>query len=299
MAEGAILTCVNNLTHWDVLWRAINGGGWAGNCGRDDRAIKTPYTPETLINSRLRQHAYPIPLALASSAAAFLYLGYASYDTFSKRPASEEDLERWLMYCPSEYVVKAECVAEWTISLYYLLKTLFLLYFALRRTRGLTYIYSLQQTFFRGHEVQNDSRLAQLRAHFYTFLQQLQLLTLGRRWSGSKPSSSVVGKLWRSYGPGIMASAAVFLRPPTPAPARQQVNLNSSAAFPESTASIFSHGSADATQSILERRRALRDQQPRAPHVHASPHAAPGPALALLALPALAPSAPLTPNASP
>jgi hypothetical protein len=33
-----------------------------------------------------------------SSLAAFLYPGYASYKTLAQRPASEADLERWLMY---------------------------------------------------------------------------------------------------------------------------------------------------------------------------------------------------------
>lgn len=54
-----------------------------------------------------------------SSLVAFLYPGYASYKTLSQRPASEEDLERWLMYwCVLGCVVGVEYVAEWVISWY-------------------------------------------------------------------------------------------------------------------------------------------------------------------------------------
>lgn len=57
------------------------------------------------------------PESLPSSVVAFLYPGYASYKTLSQRPASEEDLERWLMYwCVLGFVVGIEYVAEWVIS---------------------------------------------------------------------------------------------------------------------------------------------------------------------------------------
>ncbi|KAJ6481778.1 TB2/DP1, HVA22 family-domain-containing protein [Mycena sanguinolenta] len=270
---------------------------------------------------------------LVSSVAAFLYPGYASYKTLSQRPASEEDLERWLMYWSVlGCIVGVEYVAEWAICwipLYYPLKTLFLLYLALPQTRGSTYIYSLHlQPFFREHEVQIDSLLAQLRAYVYTFLQkQIRLLwehiggSMGQQQApleanpaGSAPQppepgsglGGVVGSLWRSYGPGIMASGAAFLRPPAPAPARQPINLNSPAAFPASgsTASMFSRGSPDATQSILDRRRqleaelaALNSAVPPMSMPVPMPHQGPS-SLSSLSLP-IAPSAPLTPNASP
>lgn len=52
-----------------------------------------------------------------SSVVAFLYPGYASYKTLSQRPASEEDLERWLMYWSVlGCVVGVEYVAEWLVS---------------------------------------------------------------------------------------------------------------------------------------------------------------------------------------
>ena len=48
---------------------------------------------------------------------AFLYPGYASYKTLSQRPASEEDLERWLMYWSVlGCIVGVEYVAEWLVS---------------------------------------------------------------------------------------------------------------------------------------------------------------------------------------
>ena len=52
-----------------------------------------------------------------SATAAFLYPGYASYKTLSQRPASEEELERWLMYWSVlGCIVAAEYIAEWVIS---------------------------------------------------------------------------------------------------------------------------------------------------------------------------------------
>ena len=54
-----------------------------------------------------------------SSIGAFIYPGYASYKTLSQRPASPEELERWLMYWSVlGCVVGIEYVAEWLISWY-------------------------------------------------------------------------------------------------------------------------------------------------------------------------------------
>lgn len=52
-----------------------------------------------------------------SSAVAFLYPGYASFKTLSQRPASEEELERWLMYWSVlGCIIGVEYVAEWLVS---------------------------------------------------------------------------------------------------------------------------------------------------------------------------------------
>lgn len=52
-----------------------------------------------------------------SSVVVFLYPGYASYKTLSQRPASEEELERWLMYWSVlGCIVGVEYAAEWLIS---------------------------------------------------------------------------------------------------------------------------------------------------------------------------------------
>ncbi|KAF5350584.1 hypothetical protein D9756_008767 [Leucocoprinus leucothites] len=110
------------------------------------------------------------------SLVAFLYPGYASYKTLSQRPASEEELERWLMYWSVlGFVVGIEYVAEWVISwipFYYTLKTLFLLYIALPQFKGSSYLYKTHlQPFFRTHETQIDSTLARLKSKLYAFLQ--------------------------------------------------------------------------------------------------------------------------------
>lgn len=63
--------------------------------------------------------SYSSGLYLQSALAGFLYPGYASYKTLSQRPASEVDLERWLMYWSVlGCVVGVEYVAEWLVSWY-------------------------------------------------------------------------------------------------------------------------------------------------------------------------------------
>ncbi|KAJ6591210.1 TB2/DP1, HVA22 family-domain-containing protein [Mycena vulgaris] len=255
---------------------------------------------------------------IVSSVAAFLYPGYASYKTLSQRPASEEDLERWLMYWSVlGCIVGVEYVAEWVICwipFYYPIKTLLLLYLALPQTRGSTYIYTNHlQPFFRTHESQIDSLLAQLRVYIYTFLQkQIKLLwehigasvgqqsldpQAGAAHPGAPPPpppnglGGIVGSFWRSYGPGILANGAALLRPAAAGPQRAPIDMNSSAGIPPS--SMFYRGVGATTQSVLERRRQLEAELAALPAVPSS--------LSSLALPVTpgSPAAPFTPGASP
>jgi receptor expression-enhancing protein 1/2/3/4 len=201
------------------------------------------------------------------------------------------------------------------------MKTLFLLYLALPQTRGSTYIYTVHlHPFFRTHESQIDSLLAQLRVYIYTFLQkQVKLLwehigsSIGQQQGpldshantypdGAAPPppdssglSGVVGSLWRSYGPGILANGAAFLRPaPATGPQRAPITMNSPAGIPPS--SMFYRGVeavGTTTQSILDRRRQLEAELAALPAV-------PGPSsLSSLSLPISPGSVPLTPQASP
>lgn len=56
---------------------------------------------------------------MSSATAAFLYPGYASYKTLSQHPASEADLEKWLMYWSVlACIITIEYVAEWLVSWY-------------------------------------------------------------------------------------------------------------------------------------------------------------------------------------
>ncbi|PFH53476.1 hypothetical protein AMATHDRAFT_45361 [Amanita thiersii Skay4041] len=178
---------------------------------------------------------------LISSVAAFLYPGYASYKTLSQRPASEEELERWLMYWSVlGCIVGIEYVAEWLISwipFYYTLKTIFLLYLALPQTRGSSYIYiNHLSPFFHSHERQIDAALASLRAKIYAFVQERlkalweQFSPAGQQQAAFDPAgretssgtrhaapgpAQLVSSFWRSYGPGILASGAALLRQTT------------------------------------------------------------------------------------
>ncbi|TRM66903.1 TB2/DP1, HVA22 family-domain-containing protein [Schizophyllum amplum] len=219
---------------------------------------------------------------IISAVAAFLYPGYASYKTLSQRPAVEEELERWLMYWSVlGCIVATEYVAEWLISwipFYYGIKTIFLLYLSLPQTRGSSYLYEQHlQPFFHNHERQIDAAIASFRSRVYAFAQervralwsqvavamgqpppqdQLNEAPTSGASTGATPTLSdpvsgpaaLVGSLWRSYGPGIVASGAALLsqanRPPAPAPTRP----------PAAPAAARAAGS---SQSVLERRRQL------------------------------------------
>ncbi|KAF7329942.1 Protein YOP1 [Mycena kentingensis (nom. inval.)] len=204
---------------------------------------------------------------IVSAVGAFLYPGYASYKTLSKRPASEEEIERWLMYWTVlGCIVGVEYVAEWAICwipLYYPLKTLFLLYLALPQTRGATFVYQAHlRPFIAAHEADIDSALAQLRTYVYTVVQtQLRALwahiaaATGQNPNAAPPQANpatpaglnlpgAVGNFWRAYGPGIMATGASFLHSAAPPAAGQR-------------SSVATDGAAPPTQSLLDRRRQL------------------------------------------
>ncbi|TFK25405.1 hypothetical protein FA15DRAFT_639433 [Coprinopsis marcescibilis] len=225
---------------------------------------------------------------IVSATAAFLYPGYASYKTLSQRPASEEDLERWLMYWSVlGCVVSVEYMAEWVVSwipFYFTLKTLFLLYLALPQTKGSTYIYLTHlQPFFRKHENRIDSTLASFKARAYAIVQErLRLLwdqvavamgqqAQAQQQGDAEPASAptnasapaqLLGSLWTSYGPSILASGAALLRQGATAasnriPTGTGASMGSAAQRPHQPLSTPS-GSfirSDSSQSVLEERK--------------------------------------------
>lgn len=151
--------------------------------------------------------------------------------------------------------------------MYYLMKTLFLLYLVLPQTRGSSYIYiNHLQPFLHSHESQIDATLASFKARLYAFVQE-RFRALWDQFVGAlgqqqqaqyAPSTSGVGVgappslgdpvsgpaqlvagLWRSYGPGLLASGAVLLSQGAAAsgsavekawrtPAGSQIHLDSS-----------------------------------------------------------------------
>ncbi|EMD36745.1 hypothetical protein CERSUDRAFT_114656 [Gelatoporia subvermispora B] len=189
-------------------------------------------------------------LRVISATAAFLYPGYASYKTLSQRPASEEDLERWLRYWSVlGCIVAVEYVAEWLVSwlpLYHSFKTLFLLYLALPAGSGGSYIYSSYLLpLLSTHERQIDSFLSQTRTALYTYAQRAlrtawahiagvlnqqgprglgaeaePTLEEANTHTGAAPSlgdpmsgpTQLAQGLWRNYGPGILVGGAALLR---------------------------------------------------------------------------------------
>ncbi|KAG7442875.1 uncharacterized protein BT62DRAFT_935603 [Guyanagaster necrorhizus] len=218
------------------------------------------------------------------SVSAFLYPGYASYKTLSQRPASEEELERWLMYWSVlGCIVAVEYIAEWLISwipFYYLTKTLFLLYLSLPQTQGSTYLYiNHLEPFFSTHEAQIDATTASLKAKLYAFIQSRARAlwdqvsaSVGQQSSsdsvaGGGPEApppslnnpvsgpaQLVTSFWKSYGPSIVASGAALLKQAAPAP-----TPTSSRIGPSSSGST--------TRSILERRRQLEAELAALPRV--------------------------------
>ncbi|CAA7266169.1 unnamed protein product [Cyclocybe aegerita] len=178
---------------------------------------------------------------IISALAAFLYPGYASYKTLSQRPASEAELERWLMYWSVlGCIVGVEYLAEWLVSwipLYSTMKAIFLLYLALPQTQGATFVYQAYlRPFFETHEQQIDMAIAEIRGRAYRFLQEkfraLWAAVVGTLAPGADGTvagqgptqppptmnnpagglSQLLSSLWTSYGPGIIAGGAALLR---------------------------------------------------------------------------------------
>ncbi|KZT28277.1 receptor expression-enhancing protein 4 [Neolentinus lepideus HHB14362 ss-1] len=231
---------------------------------------------------------------IISSISAFLYPGYASYKTLSQRPASEEELERWLMYWSVlGCIVGVEYVAEWLISwlpFYYPLKTLFLLYLALPQTQGSSYLYVCHlKPFFTEHETQIDAGLASLKTRVYAFAQEklravwnhIAASTVNQGDAPGERSGVNAGtpptltdpvsgpvqtamSFWRSYGPSILATSAAFMNQSSAASASASNRaLNES---PPLRPSMPPSQSSD-TQSILERRRQLEAELASLPSV--------------------------------
>ncbi|RDX39956.1 hypothetical protein OH76DRAFT_1366953 [Lentinus brumalis] len=229
-----------------------------------------------------------------SATTAFLYPGYASYKTLSQRPASEAELERWLMYWSVlGCIVAVEYVAEWLVSwlpLYYPIKTLFLLYLALPQTAGSAWLYQTQlRPFFAAHEHEIDSALAKAKVYLYSYVQRL----LRRGWeqvsgaitqqqtqpagpspleeeaathTGAPPSLSdpvsgpaqLVAGLWNTYG--ILASGATLLTQAQASAARASANAGSSSSG--SGSGSKSRGGPSDRRRQLEAELASLEQEP-------------------------------------
>ncbi|KAI0319355.1 TB2/DP1, HVA22 family-domain-containing protein, partial [Amylostereum chailletii] len=216
---------------------------------------------------------------IISSVVAFLYPGYASFKTLSQRPASEQDLERWLMYWSVlGCIVGVEYVAEWLVSwipFYFTLKTIFLLYLALPQTRGSSYIYVTHlQPLLRTYEPQIDAALASLKTRIFAFVQEraralwdhIAASTQSGSSSAAVPPSSssaapptlsdpvsgptqMLGNLWRTYGPAIVASGTALLSQSAAASSRaNEQGINTPPGGPSRMAS---------SNSVDDRRRQL------------------------------------------
>ncbi|EJD38859.1 hypothetical protein AURDEDRAFT_146734 [Auricularia subglabra TFB-10046 SS5] len=185
---------------------------------------------------------------LVNSTTAFLYPTYASYKALCRRPADEAELERWLMYWSVVGVIVAfEYSAEWLISwipLYYLVKTLFLLYLALPKAQGAAFIYTTQlRPVLQQYEPQIDAAFSSLYARLYEWASE-KVNALWRTVVNAPPPAraqtiepptvqhpaTVFQGLWAAYGPTVVAGAAALLRnaqPQAPAQAQGESTLES------------------------------------------------------------------------
>lgn len=182
------------------------------------------------------------------------------------------------------------------LPFYYPIKTLFLLYLVLPQTRGSSFIYiSYLQPFFRTHESDIDAVLASLKSRAYSFIQERarmlweQIVAIVAQSpsssgvAGANPGSSstsappptvndpisgpvqMLGGLWRTYGPSIVASGAALLRQSQESATARGSGAGGQPAtsgggffsgFAASTSSVNLHNLND-TQSVLERRQHL------------------------------------------
>lgn len=158
----------------------------------------------------------------------------------------------------SNVVLFTTFLFPYRIPFYYLFKALFLLYLALPQTQGASYLYLTQlEPVLRAHESQIDAALAQLRARVFAFLQARarmiwdsiiasatgpQSATVAEYPSGgSAPApalsdsvsgpTQMLGTLWRTYGPAIVAGGTALLQRQGVAPS----TTRSSATVAEST----------------------------------------------------------------
>ncbi|KAK1236246.1 hypothetical protein PQX77_000508 [Marasmius sp. AFHP31] len=182
---------------------------------------------------------------IVGTATAFLYPAYSSYKTLSQRPASEADLERWLMYWSVlGSLLAVEMFAEWSISwipFYYTVKTLLLLYLSLPQTQGSTFIYiNYLSPLLHEHEDQIDRSMTKVRGIVWEFVQtkarafwEAMVASLGQQPGApaagiatappptqndpvSGPAQMAMG-LWRAYGPMVLTTGAAMFKQMQPA----------------------------------------------------------------------------------
>lgn len=130
------------------------------------------------------------------------------------------------------------------LPLYYPLKTMFLLYLSLPQTQGSSYIYTnYLQPFLHYHEADIDATMGKLKAKFYNYLhEKLRIVwnailgSLGQQPpvnaadTAAPPSvgdpvsgpAQLLGGLWQSYGPKIVASGATLFTAASAAAAASQ-----------------------------------------------------------------------------
>ncbi|KZV83785.1 hypothetical protein EXIGLDRAFT_727973 [Exidia glandulosa HHB12029] len=176
-------------------------------------------------------------------------------------------------------VVALEYVAEWLVSwipLYYLVKTLFLLYLALPRAQGAQFVYTTQlRPFLAQYESQIDAAFGQLKTAAYEWIsERLRRVTnlvvntpapdVHQPQSAAPPSqhdpmsgpATMVQGLWAAYGPAVVAGATAFVRAHAPSAVQEQA-AGVPSAQPQTRRQASASSSSLDTASVLRRRREL------------------------------------------
>jgi len=188
----------------------------------------------------------------------YLYPSYATYKTLARRPGTEQDVEKWLIYwCVIGAFVAFETSLEWLVNwvwLYTEIKTLFLVFLSQGGANILYQGYLRPQ--FEHYEPKIDAHLAAIRTrtlaylqHHFQSLYKLVLGSVGVAQNDPTPPPSnaapaqgaagVASDLWNTYGSSVLAAGAKYMGSPASAnqsraaaPPSPNANAHSSALDP-------------------------------------------------------------------
>ncbi|KAF8332665.1 TB2/DP1, HVA22 family-domain-containing protein [Cantharellus anzutake] len=166
-----------------------------------------------------------IGLGLLSAILIYLYPSYATYKVLAKRPGTEAEVEKWLIYwCVVGAFVAFEKSFEWLVHwviFYSDIKALVLLFISQGGT-GVIYHGFLSQHYAQ-YEPEIDQHIADIKTQTSTYIQE-RLQDLFKAVTGAAQSASIppsgaanqtygdlASRLWSAYGGSALATRARIL----------------------------------------------------------------------------------------